>query len=99
MVTASDGSPSRVTSQPFTAPATAPASRTTGMISSIAQPASHSAPSSALARPSTEATDRSISAATITNVSGRAMIAISTTSDVSELKLLPVRKSDVVTVP
>lgn len=77
MVTASDGRPSPVTSQPFSAPAAAPASSTVATHSENGQPACHSTPSSALASPSTEATDRSISPATTSSVSASAISAIS----------------------
>jgi hypothetical protein len=42
MVTASEGSPSRVTKKPFTAPSTAPSSRHSGITVSSGSPANHS---------------------------------------------------------
>ena len=67
IVTASDGSPSRVTIRPLNAPQAAPTTRQIGMISSSGSPAFHSAAISALESASTEATERSISAAMITS--------------------------------
>ena len=49
--------------------------------------------------PTTEATERSISAAMMISVSGSAMIAISTMSERIELRLPPVKKSSDVEVP
>ncbi len=81
MVTASEGRPSRVTSRPLSAPQAAPTRTTTGRMVSSGQPAVHSQPISALDSPSTEATDRSISAAAMTSVSGSAIRAISAMSN------------------
>src|SRR3954464_27573 len=80
MVTASEGSPSLVTSSPFTATSTAPSSRQSGMIVSSARPPSHSLPITALLRPTMLATDRSISPVTTISVSGRAISAMTTRS-------------------
>src|SRR3954447_11342328 len=77
MVTASDGRPSRVTSTPLKAPHSAPATMHSGMMSSSGRPAFHSAAITALDSPSTDAIERSISAATTTSVSGSAISAIS----------------------
>ena len=77
IVTAREGSPRRVTSRPLNAPQSAPTRRQTGMITSTGWPLSHIHAITALDRASTEATDRSISAATITIVSGSAINAIS----------------------
>ncbi len=77
IVTARDGRPSLVTSRPLTRPHTAPRTITVGMIASIVHPAFHSSPITALDRPSTDATDRSISPATTTSVSGSAISATS----------------------
>ena len=63
------------------------------MISSIAQPWFHRSPIRALVRRSTEATGRSISAATMISVSGNAMIAISEMSWRIEFRFCPERKS------
>src|SRR3954451_6892382 len=80
MVTASEGSPSLVTSSPFTAPSTAPSSRQSGMIVSSGRQTSHSLPITALLRPTMLATDRSISPVTTISVSGRAISAMTTRS-------------------
>src|SRR6478735_8741436 len=80
MVTASDGSPTLVTSQPLRRPPATPTRSTTGTIVSNAQPASQRAPVSALPRPSMEATDRSTCPATTRRVIGSAMIATSAMS-------------------
>ena len=71
IVTASEGSPSRVTSTPLKAPHSAPAARQMGMISSSGRPEFQSSAISALESARTEATERSISAATMTSVSAR----------------------------
>src|SRR3954468_21385505 len=63
------------------------------MIASIGQLWFHSDPSRALDRPRMEATERSISPATMTKVIGSAMSATSVMSDSIELKFPPVRKS------
>src|SRR4051812_1938397 len=77
IVTASDGRPKRVTSTPLKAPHSAPATRQSGMISSTGRPWFHSDAAIALDRASTEATERSISAAMITSASGSAISATS----------------------
>src|SRR5216683_1853514 len=91
MVTASDGSPSRVTSRPLTAPAAAPATATTAKMASIGQPWLHRNPSRALDMPSVDATDRSISPLMTISVIGNVMIAISPLDRPRLKKLLPVR--------
>src|SRR5918997_3768706 len=80
MVTASEGSPSRVTKKPLTAPSTAPSSRHSGMTVSSGSPANHSWPMTALDSRTVLATDRSISPVTMTRVSGSAMSTMTTTS-------------------
>ena len=89
IVTASDGSPSRVTRKPLSAPHSPPTTMTAGMIASIGQLWFHSDPISALVRPRIEATERSISAATMISVIGSAMSEISATSDRTELRFWP----------
>src|SRR5689334_8781415 len=76
MVTAREGSPSRVTSRPLTSPHTTPSTRHSGMIVSIAMPSFHNLPITAPDRPAVEATDRSISPATTRSVIGSAISAI-----------------------
>src|SRR5215471_7656233 len=77
MVTASDGSPSRVTRNPLSRPAARPSSTRTAKIASIGQCLAHRKPSSALDMPRVDATDRSISPLMMMSVMGSAMIAIS----------------------
>ena len=93
IVTASDGSPSRVTSTPLNAPHSAPTTMQIGMISSSGRPLFHSVAMSALESASTEATDRSISAATITSVSGSAISATSEKSSEPVVNESAVRNS------
>ena len=76
IVTASDGRPNRVTRKPLKAPHSAPAPMHSGDIASTG-PAFHRSPMIALDSASTEATDRSISAAITTSASGSAISAIS----------------------
>src|SRR6266487_751110 len=88
MVTASEGSPSLVTSRPLTRPAARPSSTRTAKMASIGQCLAHRNPSSALDMPSVDATERSISPLMTISVMGSAMIAIS--PDVtSMLKMFP----------
>lgn len=77
MVTASDGSPSRVTSSPLNAPAARPTTAITTKIAIIGQCLSHRYPSRQLDMPRVDATDRSISPLMMISVIGSAMIAIS----------------------
>src|SRR4051812_23969221 len=83
MVTARDGSPSRVTSRPLTRPHTTPSSRHSGMICSMAMPSFHSLPITAPDRPAVDATDRSISPETTSRVMGSAISAMG--------RVLPIR--------
>ena len=69
------------------------------LIASIGQLWFHSEPSSALVSPSTDATERSISAATMIIVSGSAMSAISATSERIELRFWPDRNPSAVAAP
>ena len=94
IVTASDGRPKRVTSTPLNAPHSAPATRQSGMISSTGSPWFHSDAAIALDSASTEATERSISAAMITSVSGSAISATSEKSSEPVVKESVVRNSD-----
>src|SRR3954468_17294738 len=94
MVTASDGSPKRVTSTPLKAPQSAPATRHSGMISSIGSPWFHSSAAIALDSASTEATERSISAEMITSANGSAMSATSEKSSEPVVNESVVRNSD-----
>ena len=94
IVTASDGSPSRVTRMPLNAPQSAPATMQIGMISSSGRPAFQRSAISALESASTDATDRSISAATITSVSASAISATSERSSEPVVNESAVRNSD-----
>ncbi len=80
IVTASEGSPTTVTSRPLMAPPTAPASSAINAATGIGSPASNITPNSTLLRPAMLATDRSISPVMITIVIGRAMNRIGVTS-------------------
>src|SRR4051812_37346650 len=91
MVTARDGSPSRVTSSPLISPQTTPRSRQTGMIVSIVMPSFHRAPITAPDRPAVEATDRSISPDTTRRVIGRAISAMG--------RVLPIRNDRLRALP
>ncbi len=93
IVTASDGSPSRVTRRPLKAPHAAPATRQIGMMSSSGMPLFHSDAISALESASTEATERSISAAMITSASGSAISATSEKSSEPVVNESAVRNS------
>src|SRR5690349_4996499 len=84
MVTAREGSPSRVTSRPLISPQTTPSARQIGMIVSIVMPWFHRAPITAPERPAVEATERSISPETTRRVIGRAIKAIG--------RVFPIRK-------
>src|SRR3954469_14210706 len=99
IVTASDGRPSRVTSRPLNAPHSPPATMQIGMISSSGRPPFHSAAMSALDSPSTEAIDRSISAAITTRVNGSAMSAISEKSSEPVVNESLVRNSGEIACP
>ena len=88
MVTASEGSPSLVTSRPLNRPAARPSSTRTAKMASIGQCLAHRYPSSALDMPSVDATDRSISPLMMMSVMGSAMIAISPVVT-SMLKMFP----------
>src|SRR5215469_7737680 len=77
MVTASEGSPSLVTSRPLNRPAARPSSTRTAKMASIGQCLAHRNPSSALDMPRMDATDRSISPLMMMSVIGSAMIATS----------------------
>ena len=72
---------------------------TAGMIASIGQLWFHSDPIRALLRPRIEATERSISAATMISVIGSAMSEISATSESTELRFWPERKPPAVMAP
>src|SRR5262245_36152841 len=77
MVTARDGRPNPVTNSPLTAPSRAPSSRHSTMIrGSDVTPHTHSWPITEQVRPSTLATDRSISPVMTTSVIGMAISAI-----------------------
>src|SRR4051794_13254075 len=99
IVTASDGRPSRVTRTPLKAPHSAPARTQTGMIVSIGWLWFHRYAISALDSASTDATDRSISAATMTIVSGSAIRATSERSSEPVVNESVVRNSDEITCP
>ncbi len=92
IVTASDGSPRRVTSKPLNAPQSAPTAMQTGAMNSIGRPAFQRSAMTALDSASTDATDRSISAATITSVSASAISATSVRSSDPVVNESPVRK-------
>ena len=77
MVTASEGSPTRVTISPLNRPAATPSRATMTKMASIGQCLAHRKPSSALDMPRMEATDRSISPLMMMSVIGSAMIATS----------------------
>src|SRR4051795_6030186 len=94
IVTASDGSPKRVTSTPLKAPQSAPATRQSGMISSTGSPWFHSDAATALDSASTEATERSISAEMITSANGSAISATSEKSSEPVVNESVVRNSD-----
>ena len=66
-----------MTSRPLNPPVTTPSASTVGMISGIGQPWLQRSPTSALASPSVEATERSISPVMMISVSGSVMIATS----------------------
>src|SRR6185437_15924504 len=89
IVTASEGSPTRVTSRPLISPARMPTRATTTKMASMGHPLAHRKPSSALDIPRIEATDRSISPLMMISVMGSAMIAISP-AVTAVLKKLPV---------
>src|SRR5215469_16221282 len=91
IVTASDGSPSRVTSRPLKAPAASPTIATITKMAGIGKPLFHSTPRSALAMPRIEATDRSISPLMMISVIGSVMIAISPLDGPTLNRLFPVR--------
>src|SRR3954454_7295921 len=99
IVTASDSRPSRVTSRPLNAPHSPPATMQIGMISPSGRPPFHSAAMSALDSPSTEAIDRSISAAITTRVNGSAMSAISEKSSEPVVNESLVRNSGEIACP
>src|ERR1700734_2463384 len=99
IVTASEGSPTRVTSSPLIRPATIPSSATTTKMTSIGQWWLHRTPSSALDMPRIEATDRSISPLMTISVIGSAMIAISPEVTPVLKKLPLVRNWGEVTAP
>src|SRR3954462_9882301 len=94
IVTASDGRPKRVTSTPLKAPQRPPATRQSGMISSIGRPGFHSDAAIALDSASTEATERSISAEMITSANGSAISATSEKSGEPVVNESVVRNSD-----
>src|SRR6201996_5885758 len=77
MVTASDGSPTRVTSSPLSRPPSAPTTATITKISRIGSLCRYSTPSRALDIPSIDSTDRSISPLMMIRAIGSVMIAIS----------------------
>src|SRR5215469_13388948 len=91
IVTASDGSPSRVTSRPLKAPAANPTIATITKMAGIGKPLFLSTPRSALAMPRIEATDRSISPLMMISVIGSVMIAISPLDRPTLNRLFPVR--------
>ncbi len=99
MVTASDGSPSRVTSRPLKAPAARPTSAMTTKMAIIGQCLAHRNPSRQLAMPRVDETDRSISPLMMISVMGSAMIAISPLERPRLNRLLLVRKSGEAAVP
>src|SRR3954466_10167662 len=94
IVTASDGRPKRVTSTPLKAPQRPPATRQSGMISSIGRPWFHSDAAIALDSASTEATERSISAEMITSANGSAISATSEKSSEPVVNESVVRNSE-----
>jgi hypothetical protein len=87
-VTTSDGSCSPVTSRPLKPPQAAPTTSATTIASQSGTPAATSAPSTALASPRIEATDRSIWPAMMIIVSGTAMIAFSIRSAVTRERVV-----------
>src|SRR5579859_3848401 len=93
MVTASEGRLSLTITRPFSRPASAPAINTSTITTGIGKPMCHSTPISALDAPSTDATERSISAATIISVIGSAINAISVRSARMLLTFAPVRNT------
>src|SRR5471032_909776 len=80
MVTASEGRLKRTITSPLNRPASVPATNTMAITSGMGKPMCQSTPISALDAPSTDATDKSISAATMINVIGKAISAISVKS-------------------
>jgi hypothetical protein len=80
MVTASDGSPTYATRKPLSRPQSTPTTRATRPAIGIERPCWCSSPTSTLLRPTTLATERSISPVTITSVIGSAMSRIGATS-------------------
>ena len=99
IVTASDGSRSRVTSRPLIAPARMPTTASVTKMAGIGQPRAHRKPSSALDMPRIDATDRSISPLMMISVIGSVMIAISPLDRPRLNRLLPVRKLGEATEP
>src|SRR3984957_19444234 len=102
IVTASDGSRSRVTSRPLTAPAAMPTTASVTKMAGIGQPRPHRKPSSALDMPRIDATDRSISPLMMISVIGSVMIAISPLDSPRLNRLLLVRncgETDAPTAP
>src|SRR5580658_7225027 len=99
MVTASDGSPTRVTSRPLNAPAARPTIAMTTKMAIIGQCLLHRNPSRQLDMPSVDETDRSISPLMMINVIGSAMIAISPLDRPRLNRLLLVRKFDEAATP
>ena len=77
IVTASDGSPTRVTSTPFSSPPAAPTTSAASIAGQIDQPWAKSDAITVPESPSIEATERSISPVITISATGSAMIAIS----------------------
>ena len=100
MVTASDGSPKRVTNTPLTAPSVPPSSRQIPTSSGSEEtPQTHSWPSTTQVRPSMLATDRSISPVMTTSVSGSAMRTIGIASSVTNRQNLGLATPSMVSAP
>src|ERR1700760_882905 len=94
MVTAREGSPTRGTSSPLTAPASAPTAATITKIAIIGSLCRYSTPSRALDMPRVDSTDRSISPLMMISAIGRAMIATSPLFRPRLKMLLAVKNSD-----
>jgi len=80
MVTASDGSPIRVTSRPFSRPPATPTSSTRTIASSNGTPREYSRPSTEQERPTIEPTEMSMSPVIMTSAIGNAMISVANMS-------------------
>src|SRR6185436_15970767 len=100
MVTASDGSPNRVTNNPLTAPRTPPSTSAIAISSgSELTPQTHNCPNATQVNPTTLATERSISPVMMTSVSGSAISRIGIASSVTNRQNLGLETPSMVSAP